>query len=125
MCDPTETRWLDNVLAYKDQVFMSSPSPFMLQSDGRLTMRDYTRQARAGDVEGARKTSATLDRARRLVDKWMETPWAAGTLPLAAIKYWSELRGLSGGDPRPPLSPLTPDQKRELRQDLSDAGLLR
>ena len=124
VCDPTEARWLDNIVTHKDQVFMSSPSPYLLQTAGRLTMKAYTRQAMAGDVAAARQTSATLDRARAVVQKWMETPWQAGVLPLADIKYWSELLGLSGGDPRPPLLPLTEDQKRELRQDLVAAGLL-
>ncbi|HEY7677441.1 MAG TPA: dihydrodipicolinate synthase family protein [Candidatus Methylomirabilis sp.] len=124
VCDPTETRWLDNILTHKDQVFMSSPSPYLLQTAGRLTMKEYTRQAMAGEVAAARKASATLDGARDAVQKWMETPWQAGVLPLAAIKYWSELLGLSGGAPRPPLLPLTEDQKRELRQDLVAAGLL-
>ena len=124
VCDPTESRWLDNILTHKDRVFMSSPTPYLVQSAGRLPMRDYTQQAFAGDVAGARKTAATLDKARKVTEKWMETPWQAGTLPLAAIKYWSELMGLSGGDARPPLLPLTPEQKRELRQDLAEAGLL-
>jgi len=124
VCDPTESRWLDNIVTHKDQVFMSSPSPYLLQTAGRLTMKEYTRQAMAGDVAAARKTSATLEGARAAVQKWMETPWQAGILPLAAIKYWSELLGLSGGAPRPPLLPLTEDQKRELRQDLVAAGLL-
>ncbi len=124
VCDPTEARWLDNIATHKDQVFMSSPAPYLLQTAGRLTIRDYTRQAMAGDVDAARKTSAALDRARTVVQKWMETPWQNGTLPLAAIKYWSELLGLSGGAPRPPLLPLTPEQKQEVRQDLVAAGLL-
>ncbi len=124
VCDPTEARWLDNIVTHKDQVFMSSPAPYLLQSAGRLTMKEYTRQAMAGDVAAAGKTSTVLDGARAAVQKWMETPWQAGTLPLAAIKYWSELVGLSGGDPRPPLLPLTPAQKQELRQDLVAAGLL-
>lgn len=124
VCDPTESRWLDNILIHKDQVFMSSPAPYLLQSAGRLTMREYTQQARAGDVAAARQTSAALDKARRVTQQWMEAPWQAGTLPLAAIKYWSECLGLSGGDPRPPLLPLSPAQKQALRRDLAEAGLL-
>jgi 4-hydroxy-tetrahydrodipicolinate synthase len=124
VCDPTEARWLDNIVTHRDQVFMSSPAPYLFQTAGRLTMREYTRQAMAGDVDAARKTSAALDRARTAIQKWMETPWQAGTLPLAAIKYWSELLGLSGGAPRPPLVPLAPEQKKELRKDLAVAGLL-
>ena len=124
VCDPAEARWLDNIVTHKDQVFMSSPAPYLLQTSRRLTMREYTRQAMAGDLAAARKTSAALDQARAALQKWMETPWEAGTLPLAAIKYWSELMGLTGGDPRPPLLPLTTGQKQEARQDLIAAGLL-
>jgi dihydrodipicolinate synthase/N-acetylneuraminate lyase len=43
---------------------------------------------------------------------------------MATIKAWSQLVGLSGGDARPPLQPLSPAQKEELRRDLATTGLL-
>ncbi len=44
VCDPTEARWLDNIVTHKDQVFMSSPSPYLLQTAGRLTIREPSGQ---------------------------------------------------------------------------------
>ncbi len=124
ICDPAEPRWLDNMLTHGDRLFNSSPAPYLLQTASRLTMREYTRLATAGDTAAARAASARLDPARTVVEKWMAEEWRAGTVPIAAIKYWSELLGLAGGDPRPPLLPLGAEEKRSLRDDLIRVGLL-
>ena len=47
-----------------------------------------------------------------------------GICPKAAVKAWSEMLGLAGGKPRPPIKPLSKTQKAELRRDLMWAGLL-
>ena len=124
VCDPSEARWLDNVVEHRSQVFMSSPDPYLLQRPGRLLMREYTRKAMAGDVAGARAASSTLDAVRRVADRWMNGRWQEAVVPIAAIKYWSELMGFTGGNPRAPVRPLTPDQKRALKQDLQATGFL-
>ena len=56
--------------------------------------------------------------------KWITAPWSLGFLPTAAIKAWSEIMGLSGGNPRLPIKPLPQGQKDALRRDLIWAGLL-
>ena len=45
-----------------------------------------------------------------------------GALPVQMVKYWGELLGLRGGHARPPVSPLTVEERSELYRDLS--GLL-
>ena len=124
VCDPNEGRWLDNIITHKDQLFMSSPDPYLLQVAGRQTMREYTNKAMAGDVEGARAVSKTMDPVRRIADKWMNGKWSAPSVPISAIKYWSELLGYTGGAPRAPMQPLSADEKRTLKQELQGVGLL-
>lgn len=43
-----------------------------------------------------------------------------GALPAALCKYWGELMGLKGGHVRPPLSDLSPEEKQELKAQLSE-----
>ena len=124
ICDPNEGRWLDNVIKHKDQAYMSSPDPYLLQVPGRLGIRDYTQKAMAGDVAGARAISKAMDPVRRVADKWMNSKWSAPSVPISAIKYWSELLGFTGGAPRAPMQPLSADQKRMLKQELQSVGLL-
>lgn len=124
ICDPAESAFLDNMLLFGDQVHMSSPAPYLFQVPGHTPIRDYYRAAVAGRTEEARRIWSQLGPLRALEQKWIAGPWSQGTLPMATIKAWSELVGLSGGDARPPLRPLSPAQKEELRRDLAKAGLL-
>jgi 4-hydroxy-tetrahydrodipicolinate synthase len=124
ICDPLEANLLDNMLFYGDQVHMSSPAPYLFQTAGSTPIRDYYRAATAGREDEARRIWARLVRARTVEQKWLNAPWSLGFLPTAAIKAWSEMLGLSGGNPRLPIKPLTKAQKTELRRDLISAGLL-
>jgi len=124
VCDPSEPRWLDNIEKHKDPVYMSSPEPYLLQRPGKLTMRDYTLKAMAGDIAGARALSATLDPVRRIAEEWMGNKWNEPSVPVAVFKYWSELVGFTGGNPRAPTRPLSDERKRALRRELEAVGLL-
>jgi len=124
ICDPGEGRWLDNIIKHKDQVYMSSPDPYLLQTASNQKMREYTQQAMAGELEAARTISRTMDPVRRVADRWMNGKWSAPSVPIAAIKYWSELLGFTGGAPRAPVRPFTNEETRALKQELATAWLL-
>lgn len=124
VCDPGEARWLDNIVRHQDQVFMSSPDPYLLQTASDPRMREYTQQAMAGRLEAARAISRTMDPLRRVADRWMNSRWSAPSVPIAAIKCWSGLLGFTGGAPRAPVRPLAPEQQRALEDELATAGLL-
>lgn len=48
----------------------------------------------------------------------------AGALDIAGLKAALELRGLYGGPPRSPLTPVTPEQRNEILQMFISAGLI-
>ncbi|MDH5534299.1 MAG: hypothetical protein OEZ08_01845, partial [Betaproteobacteria bacterium] len=59
-----------------------------------------------------------------IADHWMNNKWSAPSVPISAIKYWSELLGFTGGAPRAPMQPLTADEKSKLKKELQSVGLL-
>jgi len=124
LCDPLEANLLDNMIFYGDQVHMSSPAPFLFQTRDHRPIRDYYFAANSGRDEEARRIWTTLARIRVIEQKWITAPWSLGYLPTAAIKAWSEILGLTGGNPRLPIKPLPQGQKDALRRDLIWAGLL-
>jgi 4-hydroxy-tetrahydrodipicolinate synthase len=47
-----------------------------------------------------------------------------GALPIQMVKHWGELMGMAGGPVRPPVLPLTPAERDEMRRDLAQLGLI-
>ena len=121
--DPSEARFLDNILQHGDQCYMSSPAPLLLQAPGQLTMREYSQLAWNGDAAGAKRVAATLDAKREVLRKWIFGPWLDGELPIPQIKACGELLGFYRGDRlRLPMRSLSAAQKAEFRADLEKAG---
>jgi 4-hydroxy-tetrahydrodipicolinate synthase len=121
--DPNEDNWLLNRSFFKQQVFLASPSPHLMQWNGHRPIVDYTAAADKGDLEKAKSIAATLDPLRDVARKWIWKPWGAGALPMARLKYWQKLLGLTGGFVRPPLLEMGDDEKIQLRKELESAGL--
>jgi 4-hydroxy-tetrahydrodipicolinate synthase len=122
--DPNEDNWLLNRAFFKQQVFLASPSPHLMQWRNHRPIADYTKAATDGDLEKAKRIAVTLDPLRNVARKWIWQPWATGALPMARLKYWQKLLGLTGGYVRPPLLEMSETEKNELRKELESAGLL-
>lgn len=122
--EPSERYWLLNHAYLGQQVFMSSPEPYLCQRPGKLTIKEYTDLIGQGKIQEAKELSYTLAEVRTVYEKWIIIPWRAGKLPMAYLKYWSELLGMSGGKVRPPLRELTLKEKEEMKADLTRAGLI-
>jgi 4-hydroxy-tetrahydrodipicolinate synthase len=125
VADAIEREWLDLHTEHGFQALMSTPALALYQTAGHLPVHDYTRLADAGDLDGARAISATLDPHRDAFVKWLRRPWTEDrVVPIAQLKAWLGLLGLPQGPVRAPLAPLTAEQERELRADLRTLDLL-
>lgn len=123
VCDNRESRLLRNAIDFGDRVHMSSFSPLLLQWEGSLPVRDYLAAAVRGDIDTAQRLSDALEPLRQVQQRWIWDYTLTRRVAIGAIKYWCELLGMTGGDPRPPLFALTPDEKSRLRADLAAAGV--
>jgi 4-hydroxy-tetrahydrodipicolinate synthase len=122
---PSEAEWLTLMRDHGQQVHMSSPAPYLLQTPGYLPIHQYTALGRGGEYAKAQAISAALDPARAVYDKWLTAKWQQErTMPNAYIKAWCELLGMAGGPVRAPLMPITDAERAELRADLERVGLL-
>lgn len=66
-----------------------------------------------------------LDEAKRLNERIVElNKRVSGFGGVAAVKGAMELAGYVGGDPRHPLRPLTPEQKRTLEANIRELGFI-
>ena len=123
--DASERHWLELHTEHGFQALMSTPALALYQRAGDLPIRDYTRLADAGDLDGAVAVSERLRPARDAFDRWMRAPWLErNVIPIAQLKAWLGLLGLPQGPVRPPLVPLSRDEEAALRRDLDAAGLL-
>jgi 4-hydroxy-tetrahydrodipicolinate synthase len=105
-----EEEWLDNIVELGWQVYLCSTPPYLLQAPGDRRMHEYTQLAFRGDVAKARAVRDSLDPVRKAL-KGTRPPGKAA----AHQKYWQELLGQAGGAVRPPLLPLTEEEKAKTR----------
>ena len=125
VCEPSEADWLENMKLHTQKVYMSASTPFLVQSKGHLPMLEYTTAALAGNFDQAEAISREMQPIRDLTEKWLHGRWKRDRInPVPAIKYWSGLLGMSGGNVRSPLLNLSIDQQRELHSDLEKVGLI-
>ena len=113
-----EADWLDNIVDLGWQVYLCSTPPFLLQTPTDRRMARYTELAFDGQVDEARRVSASLDPVRRALADSRPPGKAA-----AHQKYWQELLGQRGGPVRRPLLDLTDDERATTRAAFAAAGL--
>lgn len=128
--EPNESKWLENLLDNKVQVFMSSAAPYLYQSAASQPMREYTLAALSGERDLAEAISAGLEPLRAISERFVTGPWRRERVqPIAAIKQWSSLLGLAGGPVRAPLRAMSDDDSAALvvalrERALTNAGLV-
>lgn len=127
VCDADEGDWLGLHLGHGFQSLMSTPALAMYQTPNRLPIREYTRMADGGNLDGAWDLHGTLEGERAAFERWMRDQWLArggGAIPIAELKAWLGLMGLPQGPVRPPLIPLSEARMEALRSDLDGLRLL-
>jgi len=124
-CEASEATWLENMRDHSQTVYMSSALPYLFQTADSQPMNEYTRLALAGDFDAAEQVAGGMAPLRELADKWLHGQWLRDrTNPVPYIKAWAGLLGMSGGQPRAPLSPLSKNQLETLARDLERVRLV-
>lgn len=122
--DPSEESFLVNLTMFGQQAIYTNTNS-MYDSARATPMRDYVQAALRGDHKLAGELFYKMQPVRDLHRKWVNEPWRKnGVSPLATIKYWTSLNGLTRGATRPPLPELTREQEDALRHDLESIGWL-
>lgn len=116
----SEEEWLENVVELGWRLYLCSNPPFLFQSAGDTRMRHYTDMAFAGDVDGARAVSQSLEpvrhafKASRPAEK-----------PHAHAKAWMDLLGQTGGHVRRPMLGLDAAERAAVERAFEASGLNR
>jgi 4-hydroxy-tetrahydrodipicolinate synthase len=121
--DAAEGQWLELHLEHGFQSLMSTLSLALFQTPENRPIADYTALADEGDLESAWEIQKSLAEHREVHKRWVREPSDRGIIPMAHLKYWLEVMGLPQGHVRPPLVPLTPEEKSTLEGDLDQLGL--
>ena len=115
----SEDEWFDNIVELGWQVYLCSIPPILYQTPKDRRINDYTRLAKAGEIDKARRIRDSLDPVREALRK-ARPP---GT-PQAYQKYWQELLGQVGGPVRRPLLPLTDGDRARVRAAFAASGVV-
>lgn len=127
VCDASEQDWLGLHLDHGFQALMSTPALALFQTPDRRPIAGYTELADRGEVDAAWELHGTLDGERAAFARWIHGRWLAhgsGAIPIAELKTWLGLMGLPQGPVRPPLVPMSDDDRAALEADLDALGLL-
>jgi len=111
----------------RQQVMFANTSDWRFDTETSHQYVQFIDQATHGRWDDARRLYAKIQPIKAVSRKW----WGrlagrtGGALPVQMVKFWGELMGMAGGPVRPPLMPLTQEERDEMRQDLSRLGLFR
>ena len=114
----SEAEWLDNIEELGWRLYLCSSPPYLLQTKADQRMNEYTRLAFAGEFAEARRVRDSLQPVRDAIRATQpaDKPHAHG-------KYWQDLLGQSGGCVRPPMLPLSEEEKTRAREAFEGCGL--
>ena len=119
-----EAPWLTSMTQLGLQ-WLVNYNPHLYQTSGWLPLKEYTEAALKGDIEKATNIAKTMQPIREMHAKWIMGYWNSGRMPIAEMKYWQELIGMKGGKARPPVIPMSEENKKEMKKDLIDSGLIK
>ncbi len=109
----------------RQQVMFANTSDWRFDTESSNQYVRYIDLATHGRWDEARELYEKIRPVKAVSRKW----WGrlagrtGGALPVQMVKYWGELMGMAGGPVRPPLLPLTPAERDEMRHDLAQLGL--
>jgi 4-hydroxy-tetrahydrodipicolinate synthase len=107
------------------QVMFANTSDWRFDTEAANHYVRFIDLATKGRWDEARRLYGKVQPIKAVSRKW----WGrvagrtGGALPVQMVKFWGELMGMAGGPVRPPLLPLTPVEREEMRHDLAQLGL--
>jgi dihydrodipicolinate synthase/N-acetylneuraminate lyase len=88
-------------------------------------MREYVTAALRGDRAKAVEGFYGMSNLREIHHRYVVEPWVRdGLCPIATVKAWSGMMGMTGGDVRVPLPELPEAERASLRKELEVAGAI-
>ena len=107
-------------LGFHQQVMFANTSDWRFDTPECNNYVQFINRASKGDLD-LDFYGKHLKDLKALSDKWWggTVQKSGGVLPAPMCKYWGELMGMAGGHVRPPLMPLTEEQKAELKRELT------
>jgi 4-hydroxy-tetrahydrodipicolinate synthase len=107
-------------------VMLGTTSVFLMQTPAEQPIDEYFQLAKAGRAAEASRKYYELQPLRDCWTSMYASLWnqKGATHPLPWIKHWMDLIGMYGGPVRPPMHPLTAEQKAELTGRLEASGWL-
>lgn len=122
--DPEEEHFMVNLERHGQRAIYTGTN--MMFDTARATpMRDYVDAALDGDMVAARATYEAMQPVRDLHHRWVIEPWQRmGLCPVATVKTWTGLVGMSGGPSPEPLPMLEPTEVERLATELGALGML-
>lgn len=117
---------LAKMYGFSQQVMFANTSDWRFDTPSRHDYVNYIEKATGGDYEAAEELYERIRPVKLVSRKWWSrlVQRTGGSLPVQMVKYWGELMGLKTGGVRPPLLPLTEEEKADLRADLTTLRLL-
>jgi len=116
-----EIFFFEEFYGFHQQVMFANTSDWRFDTESSHAYVQFIDLATRGQLEEARRRYyPDLWPLKNLSRRWWGRLVArtGGALPVQMVKYWGELMGMKGGPVRPPVLPLTEEEKAELRQEL-------
>lgn len=121
--DPSEGSWLGNLIAHDQRLLYADAEPYLFQSGNDRPMQRMLDAYCEGRIEEVIATHRSLATMRAIYEEWISGPVRRGRASCAALKHWAAKRGFAAGPVRPPLTPLSLDDRDKLNRALKALGI--
>lgn len=110
-------------LGFEQQVMFANTSDWRFDTPDANYYVQYINKVMEGNLDNDFYDSKVKP-IKEVSDKWWKytVQKMGGALPASLCKYWGEIMGMSGGHVRAPLTDLTDDEKKQLRNDIESAS---
>jgi hypothetical protein len=111
--------WKAQELGFRQQVMFANTSDWRFDLPGANYYVQFIERCSEGNLD-----EAFYEQHVRVLKELSDAWWTRlvnkhnGPLPVQMVKYWGSLMGIATGHARPPLVPLTEEEKDELRREL-------